>query len=329
MDLLAELILPALYRLEIPIPKNPLKATNCYIIKGRERSLIIDTGLRIPEAQQALLAGLDELSVNLNQTDIFVTHMHSDHSGLIPDIQSPTSAVYASAADAAIINQFATVRSGWHNLLEAARCNGFSVEEAQQAIERHPGYKGSLAKTIDFTLVKDGDVITIDDFHLRCIETPGHSPGQVCLYEPDQKLLFSGDHLLGDISPNITHWWDTGNPLGSFLDSLSKIEPLPVNLVLPGHRRIFTDCQGRIAELKQHHQHRLEEAFSILSNGPLTAYQVAGQMTWDMSYRSWDQFPPPQKFFATGEARAHLRHLEVQGLICQEIIEGINYYKRS
>ncbi len=325
--MLAELVIPGLYRLEIPIPKNPLKATNCYIIKGTERSLVIDTGLRIPEALQALRTGLEELQVDLSLTDIFITHMHSDHSGLIPDIKAPSSVVYASAADAAIINQFATVKSGWDNLFNAACRNGFSSEEARQAIERHPGYKGSLAKTIDFTIVKDGDVITIDDFHLTCIETPGHSPGQVCLYEPNKKLLFSGDHILGDISPNITHWWDTGNPLGSFLDSLNKIEPLAIKLVLPGHRRVFTDCQGRITELKQHHQHRLDEAFTILSAGPLTAYQVAGHMTWDMSYRSWDQFPPPQKFFATGEARAHLRHLEVQGLICQEIIDGVNYYK--
>lgn len=325
---MAELILPSLYRLEIPIPKNPLKATNCYIIKGTKRNLLIDTGLRIPEALQALRTGLEELDIDLTRTDIFVTHMHSDHSGLIPDIKSPSSVIYASAPDAAIINQFATAQSGWHNLCEAACRNGFSPEEAQQAIERHPGYKGSLAEILNFTIVKNGTVISIDDFHLTCIEVPGHSPGQVCLYEPHKKLLFSGDHILGDISPNITHWWDAGDPLGDFLNSLAKITPLPIELVLPGHRRVFTDCQGRIAELEQHHQQRLEEAFTILSTGPMTAYQVAGHMTWDMSYRSWEQFPPPQKFFATGEARAHLRHLEVKGLVCQEVIEGITYYRR-
>ena len=84
---------------------------------------------------------------------------------------------------------------------------------------------------------------------------------------------------------------------------------MAIDLVLPGHRGLISDCRGRISELERHHQARLEEVLDILQQGPLSAYQIASQMTWDMSYGSWEQFPFYQKWFATGEALAHLAHL--------------------
>ena len=115
-----------------------------------------------------------------------------------------------------------------------------------------------------FEFATEGMILSVGGYNLQCIETPGHTAGHVCLYEPERKILFSGDHILGDITPNITWYREIGNPLGSFLKSLKKIAAMSVTMVLPGHRRLFSDCRKRIFELEEHHRRRLAEAYAIL-----------------------------------------------------------------
>jgi glyoxylase-like metal-dependent hydrolase (beta-lactamase superfamily II) len=139
--------------------------------------------------------------------------------------------------------------------------------------------------------------------------TPGHTPGHVCLYEPEQKFFISGDHILGDISPNITAWPEMEDALGSYLEGLGKVEKMDITLILPGHRNLICHHRQRIAELRKHHEARLQEVRDILKKGAMSAYQVASFMSWDLDYESWDDFPMFQRWFATGEAIAHLKHL--------------------
>jgi len=71
--------------------------------------------------------------------------------------------------------------------------------------------------------------------------------------------------------------------------------------------------------LKHHHQTRANEVLSILEKDNKNAFQVASQMNWDVTYESWELFPPQQKWFAFGEAIAHLKYLEEKGRIRREI----------
>jgi glyoxylase-like metal-dependent hydrolase (beta-lactamase superfamily II) len=169
--------------------------------------------------------------------------------------------------------------------------------------------------------LKDGDTISIGDYLFECIETPGHSKGHICLYEPSKKILISGDHILVDITPNISLWSDERNPLNEYLMSLDRVYNLDVELVLPGHKSIFRNHKERIRELKQHHQIRLNEVISILEKGRQNVFQIASQMTWDVNYRSWDLFPSSQKWFAFGEAMSHLKYLEEEGKVGREMQE--------
>ena len=107
------------------------------------------------------------------------------------------------------------------------------------------------------------------------------------MYEPANKLLLSGDHILIDITPNIGCWIEGTNPLKLYLESLERVYGMDVNLVLPGHRRILRDCKGRIEELQQHHLERINEVLSILEYGLQTAYETASRMTWDIDCSSW------------------------------------------
>lgn len=319
--------MPAIYRMEIPIPKSPLKATNAYVIKGKDRNLLVDTGTNTGQSLAVIREGLAELDVDIQKTDIFTTHMHADHSGLLPSLRTETSRLYATAADSEVINSFLTADNPLEWLRSAACRNGFTPGEAAAAIQRHPANAPRSREALPFVLVAEGTGLTVGDYSFVCLETPGHTDGHVCLYEPNHKILLSGDHILGDISPNITCWGE-GNPLEEFIASLHKIGNLAVDLVLPGHRRIFTDCRGRIEELLAHHKQRAEEALTIVGGEPKTGYQVAAGMTWDMVYKSWEEVAPAQKFFATGEAISHLRYLECQGLIQSAVQEGTTVYWR-
>ena len=98
--ILIEEILPNLYRIEVPIPGNPLKAVNSYVIKAQGYSLIIDTGMNQEESLKVLSSSLKELGVDLKKADFFVTHMHIDHLGLVPDLVTDKSTVYFNEEDA-------------------------------------------------------------------------------------------------------------------------------------------------------------------------------------------------------------------------------------
>lgn len=321
MIILPEEILPGLFRLEIPLPDNPLKALNSYVVIGQDRALVIDTGFNRPECLAAMRSGLAELAVDPAGTDFFITHLHADHSGLAATLATETARVWCSAADARDINRIVALAPDdpwWEGMRAFARRNGFPPEEARQAVSRHPGFRLVPERQLAFTAVAEGDRLSIGRYELVCLATPGHTAGHTCLYEPREKILFAGDHLLRDITPNISHWREDGDPLARYLESLARVAALEVALVLPGHRRLFVDCRARAEELIAHHRRRADEVAGLLAAGPLTAYQVAAGMKWDMTYRSWADFPPPQKWFAVGEAIAHLRYLEERGAIGRE-----------
>jgi len=325
---LFEEILPSLYRIKVPLPGSPLQATNSYVIRGAERSLIIDTGWNREDCRAVLVSGLEECGVDLRQADFFITHMHADHSGLVSTLAREGARIYFGWADAEIMKS--TAPGHWEEQIEFARKCGFPGDELEKAIGGHPGRRYSPRTSLNLSVAKEGDTISIGDYLFQCIETPGHTQGHICLYEPSKKIFLCGDHILIDITPNITLNSEERNPLKEYLMSLDKVYDLDVELVLPGHRNIFRDHKNRIRELKQHHQTRLEEVMSILRKGKQNVFQVASQMTWDITYKSWDLFPPSQKWFAFGEAMAHLKYLEEEGKVAREVQEqGIVFFTEA
>jgi glyoxylase-like metal-dependent hydrolase (beta-lactamase superfamily II) len=317
-------IRPGLHRIEVPIPRSPLKAINSYVLTSRDRNLVIDTGMRRPECEQALRAGLEELAVDLSATDFFITHLHADHLGLVGELAADTSRVYFNRPDGELIEAGIQDPGVWYEpVIERARKGGFSAEEIEEALRRHPGLRFSPISYPDFVFVDDGDELEIGDYRFVVVATPGHTPGHLCLYEPRLKILMSGDHVLGDITPNITMWRENDDSLGDYLESLEKVAKLDVELALPGHRTAIEDCRGRIEELKEHHRRRLAEVMAILANRSATAYEVASKMTWDIVAKSWQDFPVVQKWFAVSEASAHLFYLEQRDKVIVEERDGL------
>ncbi|MBI4294764.1 MAG: MBL fold metallo-hydrolase [Chloroflexi bacterium] len=309
-----EEILPGIYKNEIPLPRSPLKALNSYIVRGQGRFLIIDTGMNREECMKEMASNLQELGVDLKKTDFFITHLHADHLGLVARLATDTSTVYFNKREASIVGSDSSAIY-WRELGAIYESHGFSKSELEKAISSHPGQLYGPKRRIDFYALKEGDNIDVGDYSFRCIETPGHSPGHMCLYESSKKILVAGDHILFDITPNVAFWPEMDNSLKEYLASLDKVYPLDVNLVLPGHRNVWSNHRKRITELQEHHQARLKEVLAALEKGEKTAFQVAPHVSWDIKYSSWELFPAAQKWFAVGETVAHLEYLENNGKV--------------
>jgi glyoxylase-like metal-dependent hydrolase (beta-lactamase superfamily II) len=321
-----EEIVPNMYRTEIPLPRSPLKWLNSYIVKGGDRVLIIDTGYNREECLNAMNASLQQLCVDVNKTDFFITHVHSDHMGLLGTLASDNAKVYFNEREAQRIYARRAGENHLQKTLDVYVANGFAAEDARTSMESHPAHKYSLKRNIDFAIVKEGDMIDVGDFHFRCVATPGHSPGHTSLYEANKKILVAGDHILFDITPNISYWLDMEDSLGQYLASLEKVNALDVKLVLTGHRRLVHDLHRRVKELQEHHRARLNEVLVALGNGEKNVLEIAPHIKWDITAKTWEEFPPQQKWFAFGETMAHVRHLETQGKIRRRSQNGVIKY---
>ncbi|MFC1934706.1 MBL fold metallo-hydrolase [Chloroflexota bacterium] len=316
-----EEILPDLYRLEIPLPRSPLKALNSYLVKGDGRFLLIDTGMNREECRRAMHSGLERLGVDLNKTDIFITHLHVDHLGLAASLATKATKIYFNQPEASLISS-AELEKHWRELCVVYLKHGFPEDELRKAIGNHPGYLYGPEGSVKYSIMKEGDTLAIGDYCFLCLETPGHSPGHMCLYQANKGILIAGDHILSNITPNIVFWPKAGNSLERYLDSLDKIYKLDVRIVLPGHRDIMSNPRKRIRELREHHCDRENEVLSALGDGAKNAFQLASCITWDINFGSWEQFPPTQKWFAFGEALAHIKYLEGEGMVREETKKG-------
>ena len=294
-----------IYRIEVPLPKNPMKLLNSYLIRGTDRNLVIDTGFNRPECREALMSGLQELDVDFDHTDLFLTHLHADHSGLLFSVKTEKNRAYAEEREARVVNM-QHKDEYWDHIYEEFRKAGLKLPK-EEAIATHPGVMWRPDSEIDFTWIKDGEILKIGDYHLRCIVTPGHSPGHTCLYDEERQILFAGDMILGDITPNLCYELYLDDPLTEYVKSLRYLEKLPIKTIFVGHRNMLQDVYGRIESLKVHHTRRCAEAlWALKTYGAMDSWDAAARMTWDIDAKNWEGFPPSQKWFATGEADAHM-----------------------
>jgi glyoxylase-like metal-dependent hydrolase (beta-lactamase superfamily II) len=217
-------IVPGFYQLKIPFPRNPLRDCNIYFIRGADKNLMVDTGIDFPESRGELLGDLKKLAVDLKKTEFFLTHMHVDHTGNIVVLADDASTVYFSRPDAAILDYNSPENRVSRATLSVK--NGFPPGDMTQGgpLERrsHPMRDFAEARKYNFSYVSDGQVIRVGDFAFTCIMTPGHTKGHVCLYEPNQKIFVSGDHILQDITPNISTWRPTITPLPTICPAWTK-----------------------------------------------------------------------------------------------------------
>jgi glyoxylase-like metal-dependent hydrolase (beta-lactamase superfamily II) len=154
--------------------------------------------------------------------------------------------------------------------------------------------------------VADGETLKLGRREFVGVHTPGHTADHLCLFDPTDGVLLSGDHVLPSITPHISGLGSVSDdPLTDFIDSLDKVAALPgVDLCLPAHGHPFTNMTDRVDAIKRHHDERLDELAKI-SHG-LGEANVEQLMRELFSERAWGNM-------AEAETYAHLEHLRLAG----------------
>jgi len=309
--------------LRVPIPDNPLGHTLVYAVDTDRGPVLVDTGWDDPGSWAELTEGLIACGISVAEVHgVVITHHHPDHHGLSGKVREASGAWIAMhAADTAIVRRTRETRPGRWFAYMAAKLTAAGAPEEHVAPLRDaaprttlPGFSPALP---DREIVP-GELLDLPGRRLRAIWTPGHTPGHVCLHLEEQHpgqlpghgRLFSGDHLLPEITPHIGLYEDPDDatvtdPLGDYLDSLERVGRLAPAEVLPAHQYAFTDAPGRVRELLAHHEERLSGLRELLVE-PLTPWQLAERMEWN---RPWDHIPYGSRNIAVSEAEAHLRRL--------------------
>ena len=314
-----ERVRPGVWSIPVPLPNNSLRYVLVYVLETDRGPYLVDAGWNTDDAYAALDAGLQTLGSAMHEVQgVLVTHIHPDHYGLAGRIREASGAWIAlHPADANLIHDRYDAPD---DLLERVgamlRRVGAPDDEVQSLQRAAMPVRPLVDVVMPDVLLEDGDRPEIPGWDLLAIWTPGHSPGHLCFWEPDERLLLSGDHVLPRITPNIAFHPQAGaNPLGDYLASLDKLEPYDASEVLPAHEHRFVGLQERLAELRTHHHDRFGEVVAAIEAGTTTAWAIAAGMRWS---RSWDQIEGFMRRAAVGEAMAHLRALEQRGIVREQ-----------
>ncbi len=197
-----------------------------------------------------------------------VTHIHPDHYGLAGRVREASGSwIGLHPADARMLEaRYGDTDELVANMSRFLSHSGVPEDKLPDLAAASMAVKSMVTMAVPDVLFEDGKAIDLPGWSLRTIWTPGHSPGHVCFYSDDRRLLISGDHVLPRITPNISaHTQQVANPLGDFLASLAKLEDLPTDEVLPAHEYRFADLNGRLQELMDHHADRLDEIEQVVT----------------------------------------------------------------
>lgn len=320
-------IVRGVHQIKIPMPQGSLEHINVYVVEGEESNLLIDTGWNTPEAFNALRDGLREGGFSFKDiSQIVVTHVHPDHYGLAGRITQLSGAKLAMhEAEIPFIDpRYVNLDNLLKELGDYLRHHGVPPRELPSLQKASVWVKDLVIPTLPEIVLKGGERITTGSAELEILHTPGHSAGHICLYEPHRKFLFSGDHVLPEITPHIgLHPQSAENPLGDFINSLKEIEKLEVNFVFPGHGSAFSGLKQKVWEILYHHEQRERAIMKVIQDELKTAYQIANEIPWhpEESNARFRDLPPFEKRLAVLETLAHLQLLITLGKV-EKIIEG-------
>ncbi|MCA1842809.1 MAG: MBL fold metallo-hydrolase, partial [Actinobacteria bacterium] len=285
-----ERVRPGLWSIPVPIPNNPLRYVLVYAFETDGGIYLVDAGWNTDDAFETLAAGVATMGASLDDVrGVMVTHIHPDHYGLAGRVRELSGAwVALHPADAALIpDRYEHVEELLARVGTVLRQWGAPPDEVDSLANASMPVRQFVTLVKPDVLLEDGDKPEVPGWDLQAIWTPGHSPGHLCFWEPRNRVMLTGDHVLPRITPNIgLHPQAGDDPLGSFLRSLEKLSPYDSDEVLPAHEHRFVGLPARLTELAEHHEHRFAEVLEAIREGDDTAWAVAGRMKWS---RSWDR----------------------------------------
>lgn len=325
----AEEVAPGILRIMLPIDMPGLGHVNCYVLEDDRGLALVDPGLADGVSHQVLANSLAEVGLDILRVHtVVVTHSHFDHFGGLARLQA------IETVQPVEVIGFRGFGSGWHHaygeILEEqdssallARTPAEIADVAARLVRptpwgqpTDPFSSESLVEwsegidAIDVLRppnvtreVDDGDVVALGGRDWVVIHTPGHADDHLCLWNEDEGVLLSGDHVLPTITPHISGLSHHADPLHVFFESLERIEALEGSTaVLPAHGDPFVDAAGRSRSIREHHVGRLERLRDIGTE--IGQQPVDNYMKLLFRERSWGNM-------AASETYAHLEWLRI------------------
>lgn len=297
----------------------PLRRVNSYVLRSEEGITIIDPGPRTDETEAEWRVAWHELGITPRDvTQIVLTHHHPDHYGLAGYLQEITGAAVLMSPRA-----FEETRLMWgaDSRMQAAlpelfRRHGMPESWCAQLPGHLHGFVAQVTPAPEVTFLREGESVRMGGRAWLPVETGGHAPGHLSFYDAEHKLMFCGDAVLPQISPNVSFLPGSDpQPLRSFLDSLAKLSGYEVATAYPGHRHPFDYFGERVRQLLQHHEERLARIEGLLRERPQTGFDVCAALFGT-------ELGIHQMRFAMSETLAHLVELVRQGRAIEQRVHG-------
>lgn len=309
-----ELVRPGLWSIPVPIPANPLRYVLCYCFETEAGPVLVDPGWPMDGGWEALEGGLASVGLDLALTyGVLITHAHLDHHGLAGRVRvasgcwvSMHPAEEDQVARLRDVESIATMNERWLTL-----CGVPDGEVSNSLID--PYEIKARANLVPDRLLVDGNDAGVPGWDVTALWTPGHTPGHLCFLVGGHDVVLTGDHMLPRITPNISSYYEDDAPLDTYLSSLDRMRAYDDREALPGHEYRFRGIAGRVEVIQHHHAERLEQVSSqvaALDGG--TTWEIAEALKWS---RSWEETTGFLRRAAVGETLAHLRSLELAGLV--------------
>jgi glyoxylase-like metal-dependent hydrolase (beta-lactamase superfamily II) len=313
-------VAPNVRWLRMPLP-FALDHINLWIIADGHDRVVIDCGFG-DAATRALWATHFTTTLDSRPlTRIIATHYHPDHLGNAQWLAGRFGVGVAMTLGEFLTAHafFAASEDGWGaNMVNLLVAHGMAPEHRIALLARGNGYRRGVPEIPQrFERLVHGDRVKAAGMTFEVIAGHGHSPEHAALYDAGHSLLISGDMLLPRISTNVSiaATDPDGDPLSRFLDSLARFETLPPDtLVLPSHGLPFRGAALRVAQLRAHHAARLSELEEFVRSAPAP---VAAADVLQLLFRR--ELDLQQRFFAMGEAIAHLNYLWRRGDLARTV----------
>jgi len=310
----AKCVAPGILWLRMPLP-FALDHINLWLIEENAAYVLVDCGYGDAATRAQWQRHFDTTLERRPIGGIVVTHCHPDHLG---------NAAWLAERYACTVTMTQGEYLAAHALI--AGIGGYGPADVQAFFARHgmaAEHVAALASRGNryrrgvpqaphaFARMVGGDDIALGGRAWRVIAGYGHSAEHAALACDASRVLIAGDMLLPKISTNVAVWpgEPDADPVQRFLDSLAAFETLPPDtLVLPSHGPPFRGIAARVAQLRAHHAQRLDELHEGLAQAaaPQSAHDVI-----PLLFRR--ELDVHQRFFAMGEAIAHLNHLWCEG----------------
>jgi glyoxylase-like metal-dependent hydrolase (beta-lactamase superfamily II) len=173
------------------------------------------------------------------------------------------------------------------------------------------GFDSRDTLTVDRSMA-DGDVLEGTEFRLAALHTPGHASNHLCFWLEQERLLFSGDHIMEGSTVVIA---PPDGDMGAYLAQLERLRSMRIKAIAPGHGQLIGDPRAKIDEYVTHRLAREEMVASALqAAGATTVKELVASIYTDV--------PEHLHEMAGYSVWAHLRHLAEQGRASGDALDG-------